>query len=145
MGIFFDEPKYPVIDKAPSFWRTGTESSRFCFQQQQQTLANASMTAAGLCAVGNFNLTDWGVFALCTGGSLPYGWVAGGQRIFDFCLHLPEAALGKQLMGMACYRPQDAMGSEQRHGKALNVHGGHDWCYSWLHDGLPAIHRCVHG
>lgn len=49
MGIFFDEPKYPVIDKAPSFWRT----------------------------VGNFNLTDWGVFALCTGGSLPYGWVAG--------------------------------------------------------------------
>ena len=23
MGLFFDEPKYPVIDKAPSFWKTG--------------------------------------------------------------------------------------------------------------------------
>ena len=24
MGIYFDEPKYPVIDKAPGFWKTGT-------------------------------------------------------------------------------------------------------------------------
>ena len=23
MGVFFDEPKYPVIDKAPKFWKTG--------------------------------------------------------------------------------------------------------------------------
>lgn len=24
MGKIFDEPKYPVVDRAPSFWRTGT-------------------------------------------------------------------------------------------------------------------------
>lgn len=23
MGVFFDEPGYPVIDKAPRFWKTG--------------------------------------------------------------------------------------------------------------------------
>ncbi len=23
MGIIFDEPKYPVLDKAPRFWKTG--------------------------------------------------------------------------------------------------------------------------
>ena len=26
MGVIFDEPKYPVIDKAPGFWQTGTLS-----------------------------------------------------------------------------------------------------------------------
>lgn len=26
MGVIFDEPKYPVIDKAPGFWKTGVVS-----------------------------------------------------------------------------------------------------------------------
>ena len=26
MGIIFDEPKYPVLDKAPRFWKTGVLS-----------------------------------------------------------------------------------------------------------------------
>ena len=28
MGIIFDEPKYPVLDKAPRFWQTGATSPR---------------------------------------------------------------------------------------------------------------------
>ncbi len=46
-------------------------------------------------AVGNFNLTDYGVFALCTGVSLPYGWVAGMLcKIWTASLHNPQILLG---------------------------------------------------
>jgi len=49
MGVIFDEPKYPVIDKAPGFWKT----------------------------VGNYSLSDYttllGATALCA----PYGYYVG--------------------------------------------------------------------
>ncbi|GAB4814646.1 hypothetical protein N2152v2_001692 [Parachlorella kessleri] len=51
MGKIFDEPQFPVVDKAPSFWRT----------------------------VGNFNVSDWGVVAAVTGVSIPVGYAAGAQ------------------------------------------------------------------
>lgn len=28
MGVIFDEPKYPVIDKAPGFWKTGASANK---------------------------------------------------------------------------------------------------------------------
>lgn len=30
MGVFFDEPDYPVIDKAPQFWKTGDPAPAAC-------------------------------------------------------------------------------------------------------------------
>ena len=30
MGVFFDEPDYPVIDKAPQFWKTGDPACAAC-------------------------------------------------------------------------------------------------------------------
>ena len=32
MGQFFDEPSYPVIDKAPGFWTTGDPASELWFR-----------------------------------------------------------------------------------------------------------------
>ncbi|CAL8462245.1 g1776 [Coccomyxa elongata] len=49
MGVIFDEPKYPVIDKAPGFWQT----------------------------VGNFNLTDYAVFAGTAAICGPFGYYVG--------------------------------------------------------------------
>ncbi|DBA72772.1 TPA: hypothetical protein ACH3X2_010162 [Trebouxia sp. C0005] len=49
MGVFFDEPTYPVIDKAPHFWKT----------------------------VGNFNWKDWATFAGTTAACYPFGWAVG--------------------------------------------------------------------
>lgn len=51
MGKIFDEPKYPVVDKAPGFWKT----------------------------VGNFSLRDWGVVAGVTAVSIPAGYAAGAS------------------------------------------------------------------
>ncbi|KAK9817746.1 hypothetical protein WJX72_001543 [[Myrmecia] bisecta] len=47
--MIFDEPKYPVIDSAPGFWKT----------------------------VGNFSLRDYALVAATTGVSLPFGYVTG--------------------------------------------------------------------
>jgi len=49
MGMFFDEPGYPVIDKAPQFWKT----------------------------VGNFNVSDWATFAGVPAVCYPFGWAVG--------------------------------------------------------------------
>lgn len=49
MGVIFNEPKYPVLDKAPGFWQT----------------------------VGNFSLADYGVWAATVAVSYPFGYIAG--------------------------------------------------------------------
>ncbi|CAI5963181.1 unnamed protein product [Closterium sp. NIES-64] len=51
MGIFLDEPKFPVIDRTPSFGRT----------------------------VGNFTFSDYKNVATFTAVSLPFGYLAGGS------------------------------------------------------------------
>lgn len=49
MGVIFDEPKYPVIDKAPGFLKT----------------------------VGNFTLSDYITFLATTGFCAPFGYFVG--------------------------------------------------------------------
>ncbi|CAK0736344.1 hypothetical protein CVIRNUC_000731 [Coccomyxa viridis] len=49
MGVIFDEPKYPVIDKAPGFWKT----------------------------VGNFSIGDYTTFAVTSGFCAPFGYFVG--------------------------------------------------------------------
>lgn len=49
MGIFLDEPKFPVIDKTPGFWKV----------------------------VGNYNLSDYQTLVTATGGSALFGYVVG--------------------------------------------------------------------
>ncbi|KAK9807198.1 hypothetical protein WJX73_007442 [Symbiochloris irregularis] len=49
MGVFIDEPKYPVIDKAPGFWKT----------------------------VGNFNRNDYLWLAGYSAVAFPFGYVTG--------------------------------------------------------------------
>ncbi|BBN19587.1 hypothetical protein MPTK1_8g11910 [Marchantia polymorpha subsp. ruderalis] len=51
MGIFLDEPKFPVIDRSPSAGTT----------------------------VGNFNFSDYLKITAITAGSLPVGYLAGGS------------------------------------------------------------------
>ncbi|KAG7667012.1 hypothetical protein Ndes2526B_g04495 [Nannochloris sp. 'desiccata'] len=51
MGKILDEPKFPVVNRAPSFWQT----------------------------VGNFNLKDWALFGGLTAISYPLGFAAGGN------------------------------------------------------------------
>ena len=36
MGVFFDEPDYPVIDKAPQFWKTGDPACAACKSPAEQ-------------------------------------------------------------------------------------------------------------
>ncbi|PRW60584.1 NADH-ubiquinone oxidoreductase kDa subunit-like [Chlorella sorokiniana] len=52
MGKILDEPKWPVVDAAPSFSKT----------------------------VGNFSLDDWGLAAGVAAVSAPLGYLAGAQR-----------------------------------------------------------------
>eukprot|EP00249_Psilotum_nudum_P007340 c20487_g1_i1 orf=46-339(+) len=51
MGIFFEEPKYPVIDRNPSPSTT----------------------------IANFNLTDYLRITTFTAASFPFGYLAGGN------------------------------------------------------------------
>ncbi|KAL2610379.1 hypothetical protein R1flu_028952 [Riccia fluitans] len=51
MGIFLDEPKFPVIDRSPSAGTT----------------------------VSNFNFSDYLKITAITAGSLPVGYLAGGS------------------------------------------------------------------
>lgn len=47
--VLLDEAKFPVVDKAPSFWKT----------------------------VGNFSFNDYATWAVVTGLCTPVGYVAG--------------------------------------------------------------------
>jgi len=49
MGVIFDEPRYPVLDKAPGFWKTAS----------------------------NFSLSDYEIWAGVTAISYPFGYVSG--------------------------------------------------------------------
>lgn len=49
MGVIFNEPKYPVLDKAPGFWKTA----------------------------GNFSMEDYTTWAVATAASYPFGYLAG--------------------------------------------------------------------
>ncbi|CAI7830643.1 unnamed protein product [Closterium sp. NIES-54] len=62
MGIFLDEPKFPVIDRTPSFGRT----------------------------VGNFTFSDYKNVATFTAVSLPFGYLAvPGLHLYAY-FWLPE-------------------------------------------------------
>lgn len=73
MGVFFNEPKYPVIDRAPAFWTT----------------------------VGNFNLRDYGFFLGYSAVAFPFGYVSGrsaGMAIPSAWTAVTLGALGGFMM-----------------------------------------------
>ena len=48
--MFFDEPAYPVIDKAPRFWKTGATAAAynsFVYQLYKQAVLIQLATSAG--------------------------------------------------------------------------------------------------
>jgi len=80
MGKILDDPPFPVIERAPGFWRTGAlvlgcHLFRWCKPHRFLT----PLRPFGCCAVGNFNLTDWGVFGGLSAISYPLGYAAGAS------------------------------------------------------------------
>ena len=80
MGVFFDVPPYPVIDKAPGFWKTGGASSlelrsalhNICLPGLARMSSNKCLPA-----VSHFSIQDWGIAAGSTAACYPFGWWAG--------------------------------------------------------------------
>ncbi len=71
MGVFFDEPTYPVIDKAPHFWKTGDPIDSADAHATQRTV---SETCGIMCSrklqlegLGNFCGNSSGVLSLWLG------------------------------------------------------------------------------
>lgn len=95
-----DEPKYAVVDAAPSFSKTGAPSAAAGSAVEAPvdgTIAAARRLPAACLplaasppstclprcsppAVGNFSMDDWGLFAGVTAVSFPLGWLAGAHR-----------------------------------------------------------------
>ena len=77
MGVFFDEPGYPVIDKAPRFWKTGDLCGTWATAVVAVKRTYSDLD--GRSAVGNFSWKDWATFAGTGAVCYPFGW-AVGQR-----------------------------------------------------------------
>jgi len=71
MGVSTDVPKFPVIDRAPSFWMTGAKNlSAPC----------APLSLSAPSSVSNFSLLDLASFAGLAAVSAPVGYFAGASR-----------------------------------------------------------------
>lgn len=116
MGVIFDEPKYPVIDPAPGFWKIGdlltAELSRaksvlsaygadgmqnICIIQSD-LLCFLKLRNLSLCpgAVSNFSLRDCGIFAGVTALCGPYGYFVGEWHQLT-CVKIAEVQPFEQL------------------------------------------------
>ena len=67
MGVIFDEPKYPVLDKAPGFWKTGEwspEKSFKLYDRRPQTMRyRVHMYFYGLILIQHALLLQWEISA----------------------------------------------------------------------------------
>ncbi len=100
MGKVLDEPKYAVVDPAPSASKIGehrrgrdaaglgTRASQLSAAgRRHPTLVEASRVGFHVVyAVGNFNANDWMIFGGMTAASFPLGYLAGGCR--GLCLYM---------------------------------------------------------
>ena len=86
MGVIFDEPKYPVIDPAPGFWRTGKDPLMRDRSGLQGApfMSSAPHNRRSVSTVGNYGLRDYGTFAGVTALCAPYGYYVGES------LHAPH-------------------------------------------------------
>ena len=98
MGKILDEPRFPVVDNAPDFWKTGACRHEDPPGQGRNVAATPRLAVPPLrgrrlrrrrsrsracrlsLAVGNFNMSDWGMCAGVTAVCAPVGFYAGGAR-----------------------------------------------------------------
>ena len=77
MGVIFDEPKYPVIDKAPGFLKTGKcEEESIMLVSARSSLSDLESEIV-LHAVRNFSMSDYTTFAGTTALCAPFGYLVG--------------------------------------------------------------------
>lgn len=76
MGVIFDEPKYPVIDKAPGFLKT----------------------------VGNFSMSDYTTFLGTTAVCAPFGYLVGSPSSMRMSSMWAGLTIGATAGFILCYQ-----------------------------------------
>ena len=126
MGVFFDEPDYPVIDKAPQFWKTGDPACAACKSSADQ----------------GFSL--WLLLQLATSTGRT------GQRLQgQLLLAIPSAG---QLVSFALllsmlvrlYMPFTRFATHRcwsESTETVSYHGSHDWRIRWFYASVSAVIR----
>ena len=136
MGVFFDEPGYPVIDKAPQFWKTGDLVNRLCFVLAEGLALRTDCDNVATFAVGNFNVKDWATFAGVPAVCYPFGWAVGNKHANLHQRFVGSRSYSRHVSGVICCLRRWSQAA-----KTVCSHGHNHWRARWFHASIPAVLR----